>query len=201
MTNLGRLAFIVLGCVALASCSDSPASFPTWERSASAKARMLTLAAEDTATSATDSGRLMSIVAGNGSASPLQSLERYFLTLSPTEIEQSSAQQGLFTSLYLGEIAGTKKFKEDPSPDSRDTAMRRLWTVQLFRTLPLNVRVKTLSAKELVPFVDPKDPGALLPIEGAEIAKLGAISDALAKALSPSRTQQFQEFRTAAEAN
>jgi hypothetical protein len=64
----------------------------------------------------------------------------------------------------------------------------------------LEVRIKTLKEKELSPFVDPKDPGALIPVEGAQIEQLAMLSDVLAKPLSPTRTEQFLEFRTASEA-
>jgi hypothetical protein len=194
------IALALLGCIALAGCGSSQVPFESWERSQAAKERMLVVA-ERTRTDVLQNGRLIQTVAGTKGASPLQALERYFLTLPPEEIVRSSARQGTFTRMFLNEVAGTKKFKKDQSSASMDSAMRRLWIVQLFRTLPNEIRTRALQSKIVLPFADPENPGNLRPVEGAPIEQLEQLADILAEDLSPTRNLQFGDFTLASEIN
>ena len=158
-----RIALVGLVAILIASCSKETESFGAWIRSPEAIERIGELAASPKYEGMNSQRKsLLSEIVGDGTRAPLAALESYFGSIPTDKVEGAESQYATEARHFLDYVTSGKKFAKDVSYES---ALIDLWALQVFRTKPLEERVKLSKRPSILPYVDPSKEGSLLPFE------------------------------------
>jgi hypothetical protein len=158
-----RLVTAGLFALLLASCSTRTQSFGVWIRSPESTERIRELAAAPKYEGMNSQRKaLLSEIVGDGTQAPLAALESYFGSIPTDKVEGAESQHATEARYFLDYVTSGKKFTKDISYES---ALIDLWALQVFRTKPLDERVKLSKRPSVLPYVDPAKKGSLLPFE------------------------------------
>jgi hypothetical protein len=166
--NSARVTFtflLTLSCCVASSCANKPESFSAWMNSEKPLSKSKEIARKESApeVSFADEIEVLKIV-GDGTASPFVALERYFSKIPTASVLSSSEQSGAIAKLFIASITHGEKLKTTASDSP--IIFERVWTFQLFRTLPFETRIALLNSPLADRFKDSSSPGELLPVEG-----------------------------------
>jgi hypothetical protein len=145
----------------LAGCSSEQVSFENWVRSPAAIKRMQTLAASPEDLDSTNRATIVKVV-GDGSAAPMKAIEAFCLAIPADKVLGSEFECGEAAKSVLEVLTKGKGFKKD---SSYERALRRLWAMQMFRSLPLKRRLEILKRPAMRAYADPLIEGSLRPYE------------------------------------
>jgi hypothetical protein len=159
-------AFVLtVSCFVVSSCTKNPDSFSAWMNSEKPLSKSKEIARKESApeVSFADEIEVLKIV-GDGTASPFVALEQYFSKIPTASVLSSSEQSGAIAKLFIASITHGEKLKTTASDSP--IIFERVWTFQLFRTLPLEKRTALLNSPLADRFRDSSSPGDLLQVEG-----------------------------------
>jgi hypothetical protein len=186
--------FLLVSSLVFAGCSQKTESFSTWINSDKPLLKSQEIARQQSAplVSFRDEIEVLKIV-GDGTQRPFVALEKYFSALPTATIEEGSEQSGALAKMFISSI--THKVKLKTSASDSAIIFERLWTFQLFRTLPLEKRIILLKSPLADPFRSPSSLGKLLQIEGkGSERQILDLRNHLFAALEPIQMESYNAF-------
>jgi hypothetical protein len=145
----------------LAGCSGEPVSFDKWVRSPAALERMQALATSAGDLDSTNRATIVKVV-GDGSAAPMKAIESFCRAIPADKVLGSEFECGEAAKVVLEALTKGKSLKKD---SSYERELRRLWAMQMFRSLPLEKRLEILKRPVMSAYADPSIEGTLRPYE------------------------------------
>jgi hypothetical protein len=171
------------------ACSTEKQEYLTWVRSEAALVRMGELAKDN---SQSRENELVDQIVGNGTSRPLAALEHHFRSMTDYEILSTGRESGIVARTFLEVVL---KGENVESGKELTSSVRRLWILQLFRTLPLAQRVELCQSEALKGYVDVEKDGTLKPFEQSRNpATEKSFFNAVVAAVSPATLVSFNQF-------
>jgi hypothetical protein len=171
------------------ACSTKKQEYLTWVRSEAALVRMGELAKDS---SQAKENQLVNQIVGDGTNQPLVALEQHFRSMTDYEILSTGRESGVATRTFLKVVLKGENVK---SGEELTSSVRRLWILQLFRTLPLAQRVELCQSEALKGYVDVEKDGTLKPFEQSRNPETEkSFFNAVVAAVSPITHVSFNQF-------
>jgi hypothetical protein len=180
---------VITLALTVSGCSTKKQEYLTWVRSEAALVRMGELAKDN---SQAKDNQLVAQIVGDGTSQPLVALEQHFRSMTDYEILSTGRESGIVARTFLKVVL---KGENVESGEELTSSVRRLWILQLFRTLPLAQRVELCQSEALKGYVDVASDGTLKPFERSRNPVTEkSFFNAVVAAVSPATQVSFKQF-------